>query len=223
MSILAWKSLRIAGLALLCGGAAVVLGRVILAPDSQYAPATSYEFPDVVPGDHGDWQATSSISTLPDVDFLMATAQYDYRQGDRSLMVDAWYLTSTDGDVATLLATHSPHLAHLTLQPHQDGVNRYAIATTPAQETLYLTACIAVNGDSTVTAEQFQDTRRLSRLSFAQILEWLIGQRRIEDYRCLWTLLSMDTSPATQIQDQAVLQAAWQSWHAWWVAHYPTR
>lgn len=215
--------LRTVGLVLLCGSAVLVLGRVILAPASQYAPATSYEFPDVVPGDNEDWRATSSMSTLPDVDFLMATAQYTYRQGDRALRADAWYLTSTDGDVATLLAAHSPQLADLTLQPYQDGDNVYAIAQDPSQDRLYLTACIAVNGDSTVTAEQFQDTRRLSRLSAVQILEWLMGQRRIEDYRCLWTLLSIPTSPTTQPQDQAMLQAAWQSWHRWWAAHYPAR
>ena len=233
MSMRVLRSLRTVGLVLLCGSAVVVLGRVMLAPASQYVPATSYEFPDVVPGSEslgsegseseGHWQATASSATLPDVDFLMATAQYDYRQGDRSLKADAWYLTSTDGDVATLLAAHSPQLADLTLQPYQDGDNVYAIAQDPSQDRLYLTACIAVNGDSTVTAEQFQDTRRLSRLSAVQILEWLMGQRRIEDYRCLWTLLSIPTSPTTQPQDQAMLQAAWQSWHRWWAVHYPVR
>ncbi|HEY9814783.1 MAG TPA: cyanoexosortase A system-associated protein [Candidatus Obscuribacterales bacterium] len=227
------QSLRTVGLVLLCGSAVVVLGRVMLAPESQYAPATSYEFPDVVPGSDesgsegsgsdGHWQVTAPSVTLPDVDFLMATAQYNYRQGDRSLKADAWYLTSTDGDVATLLATHSPQLADLTLQPYQNGDNVYAIAQDPSQDKLYLTACIAVNGDSTITAEQFQDTRRLNRLSAVQILEWLMGQRRIEDYRCLWTLLSIPTSPTTQPQDQALLQAAWQSWHRWWAAHYPVR
>ena len=233
MSMRVLRSLRTVGLVLLCGSAVVVLGRVMLAPASQYVPATSYEFPDVVPGSEslgsegseseGHWQATASSATLPDVDFLMATAQYDYRQGDHSLQADAWYLTSTDGDVATLLAAHSPQLADLTLQPYQDGDNVYAIAQDPSQDKLYLTACIAVNGDSTVTAEQFQDTRRLSRLSAVQILEWLMGQRRIEDYRCLWTLLSIPTSPTTQPQDQAMLQAAWQSWHRWWAVHYPVR
>ncbi|WP_204154278.1 cyanoexosortase A system-associated protein [Leptolyngbya sp. CCY15150] len=228
MSMRVLRSLRTVGLVLLCGSAVVVLGRVMLAPASQYVPATSYEFPDVVPGSDGSgsdghWQATASSATLPDVDFLMAAAQYDYRQGDRSLKADAWYLTSTDGDVATLLAAHSPQLADLTLQPYQDGDNVYAIAQDPSQDRLYLTACIAVNGDSTVTAEQFQDTRRLSRLSAVQILEWLMGQRRIEDYRCLWTLLSIPTSPTTQPQDQAMLQAAWQSWHRWWAVHYPVR
>lgn len=238
MSMRVLRSLRTVGLVLLCGSAVVVLGRVMLAPASQYVPATSYEFPDVVPGSEGSgaeglesegsgseghWQATTSRATLPDIDFLMATAQYDYRQGDRSLQADAWYLASTDGDVATLLAAHSPQLADLTLQPYQDGDNVYAIAQDPSQDRLYLTACIAVNGDSTVTPEQFQDTRRLSRLSAVQILEWLMGQRRIEDYRCLWTLLSIQTSPTTQPQDQAMLQAAWQSWHRWWAVHYPAR
>jgi cyanosortase A-associated protein len=216
-------TLRLGVLALLCSGAAAVWVRVAIAPSEAYQPATTYTLPATVP--LPQWQdQPMAPPPPPDIDHLLAANTYRYTQGDRTLTATVWYLANTDGEVATLLGTHSPHLAGLRIQPQvsdDSGNNTYGILVDPQDDTLHLTACIAAQGSSTLTAEQFQATRRWAQLSPRQWVEWAVGQRRIEDYRCLWTLFSLEGD--RDETDPQLLADTWQDWHRWWQAHYPRR
>lgn len=199
----------------------MVLGRLVLAPASDYERAIVYDFPAEMSLE--DWQfQTAEAPEGLDVEYLIDAETYQYQQGDRTLTAQMVYLSLSNGDVVELLQTHAdvPASAVDQVTIQQTGDQYYALLVDEENQTLHISACLAANGESTVTEEQFQATRRLSRLTFPQQVEWFFGRRRIEDYRCLWVLLSMPiTSDVTQ--DQAMLESAWQAWHQQWQQDYP--
>lgn len=116
---------------------------------------------------------------------------YRYRghqSGDRYLRVEIRYLTHTDGNIAAYFQRY------YNIQPifqikDQEKTGFYSLFS--QNNTTYLSSCIDVHGNPTVTTEQFAHNRNTQDLEFRRILSWLFGQSDLRQWNCLWIILSL--------------------------------
>ncbi len=141
---------------------------------------------------------------------------YQYRQGTRTLQIEARYLSNTQGDVPILLAAHpsGDYLANhptLTLQQHPD-VGAYGTFT--MQGKAYLSSCINPQGEATFTRQQFVRHHLRADLAPKHLWHWLLNQAEIPDRRCVWVYMwmadSLNSPPAQS------LEATWLDWYREW-------
>lgn len=181
------------------------------------------------------WQLTDSnpiaIELIPG---SRASHAYHFQQGDQPLEIHLHYMAPwTDGNVSRFLFVHTPiHTANAGLQQrYHPETGTYGVLT--AQGRAYLTACINPRGQSTVTEQQATQNRYATGLRPWRVLRWLLGQDKLWDGRCLWTLMMVrlppTPSPAADNRDSSIasahayqiLEAAWVPWHHWWQANFP--
>ena len=55
----------------------------------------------------------------------------------------------------------------------------------------YLGSCINAKGEATVTLSQYNQNRYLHGWGLTRTFLWLIGQQDLVEYRCLWTIMSI--------------------------------
>lgn len=230
MPKLSWPSIRLTLLALTFVGTFGVWAKLSTAPKAESGTTqtvTANKLQETVP--LPNWQQSNSTPLSPNEDSEFGRT-YRYQQNGSQLDVELHYMIS-DGNVSRYLFVHSPvHTANANLKvKYEPNVGYYGLVT--HENTAYLSACINPRGGSTVTEQQFTQTRYTHDLQPSRILPWMLGKESLIDYRCLWTLMSIPlkknntTSPSERaISEESAykeLEAAWFSWHQWWQAHFP--
>ncbi len=218
-----WQPVRISLIAITAGAALLVLGKLLTLPkvDKAAAQAVNTLQPAVpLPG----WQLLDNSELKANKDSRFGRS-YRFQQGDSSLNAEVHYMTS-DGNVSRYLFVYSPvRTANANLKvKYQPETGYYGVLSHKGQA--YLTACVNPRGQSTVTEQQFTQSRYTYDLKPNRILPWVLGQESLIDRRCLWTLLSTpvpaSTTPeASEAAAYKTLETAWLSWHQWWQANYP--
>ncbi len=213
--------MRLATLVTACCASTAVLVSLVIAPQSDYNNVQSGEIPDITPLE--DWQPIDPSSPLDimidsgNIERVEDEAQYTFEKDDHTVDIHLLYLRSFDGNITQLLADHTNLLdtesSSVTIHTTDADQNFYAVVTDEINEVLHFSACVTANGYTTATPEQFQATRQFGKLSFPQQVEWFLGQRRIEDYRCLLTIASIPLGTSTPAITEAELKAIWQEWH----------
>lgn len=229
----------------LLGGIAWAIGRSLLVSQIG-APAAvdPMTFPAELPLANWQWvgsqelserslksvtQIISSPSTAPATNGIPVLAQvpvsggrsYQYRQGDRTLHIEARALSNTQGHVPDLLAFHptgayaaaQPPIT-LRTQPQVGAYGMFAIAGTP-----YLSSCINPQGEATFTRQQFVNHHLRADLTPNHLWRWLLNQAEIPDRRCVWVYMWMAGPPDPNAPQ--TLEATWLSWYQTWRSPRP--
>ncbi|NEO99884.1 MAG: cyanoexosortase A system-associated protein [Symploca sp. SIO2E9] len=213
------KRLRIPFLTITCSGVLLVLGKLIVAPNSNEYTAKPFVLPSEVP--LTQWQSLPSQSLFTPIVWqpnLMTSRNYQYQQKDLSLDIEMRYLVPTSGNVKTLLQTYTAIPASTEIR-HQEEVGFYYLLVD--EQRAYLSSCINPRGKTTVTPQQFTENGNRHDLRLNRLLPWLMGEVQLRDRRCLWTNLSIpveDTSPSEAYQ---ILEKAWFSWYQSWQPRFP--
>ncbi len=218
-----WQPVRISLIAITAGAALLVLGKLLTLPKVDKASAQAVNtLQPVVP--LSGWQLLDNSELKANEDSRFGRS-YRFQQGDSSLNADVHYMTS-DGNVSRYLFVYSSvRTANANLKvKYQPETGFYGVLSHKGQA--YLTACVNPRGQSTVTEQQFTQSRYTYDLKPNRILPWVLGQESLIDRRCLWTLLSTPVPASTtpEVSEAAAyktLEAAWLSWHQWWQANYP--
>ncbi|MDJ1184683.1 cyanoexosortase A system-associated protein [Roseofilum casamattae] len=138
---------------------------------------------------------------------------YRYRQGDRVLEIEMRQITYADGNIDNYLQKYHNIKPLLTVKQEPE-VGFYSLFVD--SEKAYLSSCINLHGESTVTAEQFAHNRNTDDLQLHRILSWLLGQSDLRDWRCLWVNLSIPLDNYSQEETYLRLEQAWFKWYNWW-------
>ena len=211
------QNLRVAVIAVTLSSALLVLTKVILDPAKNSYQVSSYTFPLAVP--LPGWQTLPSTSlampkTLPE---YLSGRSYQYKQGDTRLTIEMRYLNDTSGEVKNLLENYTSISSSPKLR-HRAGIGFYGIFI--YQQKAYLSSCINPRGVSTVTQRQFTQNHRTYDIQINRLLLWLLGQKKLEDKRCLWTHLSTPLKSSSSEAYQ-LLENAWFTWYQWWYPRFP--
>ncbi|MBP0011602.1 MAG: cyanoexosortase A system-associated protein [Roseofilum sp. SBFL] len=134
---------------------------------------------------------------------------YRYREdrdGDRHLTVEIRYLTHTDGNIATYFQRYYNIQTTFNIK-HQEKTGFYSLFS--QDRTTYLSSCIDVHGNTTVTTEQFAHNRNTQDLEFRRILSWLLGQSDLRQWNCLWIILSLPLNSDIPGENYTNLERIW--------------
>ncbi|MCY7393222.1 MAG: cyanoexosortase A system-associated protein [Leptolyngbyaceae cyanobacterium CAN_BIN12] len=218
-----WQPARISLLAITIGGALLVLGKLLTLPKvDKTATQLVNTLETTVP--LSGWQLLNNSELKANNDSRFGRS-YRFQQGKNTLNADVHYMTS-DGNISRYLFVYSPvRTANANLKiKYQPETGFYGVLSDKGQA--YLTACVNPRGQSTVTEQQFTQSRYTYDLKPNRILPWVLGKESLIDRRCLWTLLSTpvqanSTPEASEAAAYKMLETAWLSWHQWWQANYP--
>lgn len=186
--------LRSSVVAIALVGVVFVLGKSILTSPKTSRTVTPFTFPQTVrlPG----WQFLGSRSLANQVNsaseptyVTLAEKNYRYTKNELPLDIEMRYIVGNPGDVESYIRNHTsilPSTSSGTPILHQQkrvGFHWHLIH----QERTYLSTCINPHGVSTVTIQQFRQSRITSGALFSHLLPVLLGQESLWDERCLWT------------------------------------
>ncbi len=208
------SSLSIPLLIVVFGSSLLVLAKVTLAPNTSINTAAPFAFPDSVllP----KWQALPS-SPLDNQDIgdskSLAGRLYQYQQDGTTLKIEMYYFANTDGDVEKFLKRRISISIPQIQQRQKDGIGYYGLFN--HQQRANLSACINPAGSSTFTSRQFKHNRNVSDLS-KTLIPWLLGERNLQDNRCLFVNLSIPLSQESSDIAYQKLESAWLSWYQFW-------
>ena len=215
-----WNFYRPSLLAIALGGTMVALFWGIKTPLLSRPTVAPFTFPEKVP--LSGWkQVRSHALEFPSSNELtpIASRSYQYLSPDGlTLNIQMRYLNTAKADIPNLLRKYigDTSISQIT---HQEGMG--AIALGNHQNRSYLSACINPQGPSTVTSDQFLQTKLVTGKNLNGFLGWLWGKSNLLDQRCLWSHLTLSVPSGNQ-NSQKTLQNAGQSWFKWWVSHYPS-
>lgn len=212
------KNLRIPLLAVTLSCALLVLGKVIFNPTSSCNLVNSFVFPVTVPLPGGQFLSSDVLGARTDKQpNYLAGRRYQYLYAGVPLTIEMRYLNNTSGEIKDLLESYTSIPSSPQLR-HQDKIGFYGLFT--YQRKAYLSSCINSNGGSTVTQRQFNRNRHTYDNQINRILPWLLGQQKLEDKRCLWTVISMPIKSPSPDAHRA-LEKAWFAWYQWWYPRFP--
>lgn len=218
--------LRSSFVAIALVGVVFVLGKSILTSPKTSHTVTPFTFPQTIrlPG----WQFLGSRSLANQTNsaskptyVTLAEKNYHYTKNELPLNIEMRYIVGNPGDVesyirhTSILATTSPGTPILHQQ--KIGFHWHFIH----QERAYLSTCINPHGVSTVTIQQFRQSRITSGALFSHLLPVLLGQESLWDERCLWTQLSVPLRNTLPEQAYQTLETAWVSWYQQWSLNFP--
>ncbi len=211
------KNFRISILAVTLSSALLVLAKVIFYPATSNYTVSSFTFPSAVP--LTGWQVLPSapLATQKEHPEYLSGIRYQYTRAEMPLTIEMRYLNNTSGEVKDLLKSYTSISSSLKLR-HQEEIGFYGLFT--HQKKAYLSSCINPRGSSTVTQRQFNQNRHAYDLQINRLLPWLLGQQKLEDKRCLWTLSSIPLKNSSEEAYQ-ILETAWFAWYQWWYPHFP--
>ncbi len=114
---------------------------------------------------------------------------------------------------------------------YRKGVGHYAFFE--YDNATYLGSCINAKGETTVTLSQYNQNRYRHGWGLTRTFLWLIGQKDLVEYRCLWTIMSIpqvaeldftiniDDNNQELNETEKKLEQAWLEWYSWWKKNFP--
>ena len=156
-------------------------------------------------------------SSPNDFNLPLAQRSYFYRKGDDMLTVNLRYIVSTFGDVKyyyNMAFENLPKSANYVESNYED--NYYLEFESEGKR--YVTACLNVEGQTTVTASQFVAYFHRGYKEPGKIVDWLMGKRVLQDRRCLWIELSSSQNASLT---RSQMMEVWQNLVNYWRSHFP--
>lgn len=158
---------------------------------------------------------TDQIQTSTRYDRVLSGRSYEYTFNGTEIQVELRDLFTTTGDVTHFFETQKElNTDSLEFQDYPSDSGIYRIFT--AHHRTYLSSCIDVNGQATVTPDQFRANRYRDDWKGDRLWRWAIGQASLLDYRCLWVLISTPTDLAQPEASRAVVQTVWRNYENHW-------
>lgn len=215
--MLTMDKFRLALLTVIFGSVLCILGKTIIEPTA--SNITAFVFPKVVPLPAWQPQKSRPLAALITENQNFPGRHYRYIQNDLTLDIEMRYVANASGDVKHWLRSvvSSSELSPILRQ--QQGVGFYYLSA--HQQRAYLNTCINSRGGSTVTASQFQQNRYLYDINLGRLLPWLLGQKPLQDKRCLWAQLSIPLKNSASGDTYQTLEKAWFDWYQWWQPRFP--
>jgi len=211
-----WKNFRILLLILCVSNVLFVLGQVTLLPKRDKSTVDDFVFPEVVT--LPQWQLKSSRDLSQQIQNnseLLAQRNYQYIHRDLPLEIEMRYVKI--GDVNQLIKKYT-QISSSVIVRKREGVGYYGLGV--EQQKAFLSACINLQGYSTFTNTQFNQSQHPNNLSWELLLSWLFAQKQvIKDEHCLWSHLSIPLRNSSPEATYQVLESAWFSWHQYWHSH----
>ena len=213
----------------------VLLNFVIGSPVAGANSIANYQFPTVINLPHWQLQNTITQPLVPiieeeeeaenyeqtsveiDFNFPLDQRSYFYQKGDSSLTVNLRYIINTFGDVKSYYTTAFEDLPQIENDIEIKEENNYHLEFSSADRQ-YVTACLNVEGKTTVTGEQFVAYFRQGYVKPLKLLDWLLGKRLLQDRRCLWIELS--TPKESSVSRLEVIET-WQFLLDYWRSSFP--
>jgi cyanosortase A-associated protein len=216
-------------LLLLCGGVMLVFGKALFGtPKAPLREPASVRFPSRVPLD--GWQMLDSQALTLQVLWNTKVAsgwRYRYQSPNaQSLNIELRYVAdvvNSQSDLPqmfSILTQISPQIVDSSTTRYRPEIGFYSLFTD--RETDYLSACINPRGGSTVTGKQFQQNRFVHDLRVDRLIPWFLGEGKLMDHRCLWTMLSLPQNSVTSGTRGQILENAGVDWIRWWQANFPS-
>lgn len=192
----------------------VILAKVVLGTHQQDAQV--YQLPAQPSLPSAKLESSEALPEIASSYYSQSLAgrRYIYQFQSLPLTTEVHYITGTAGDLSTFAQgypTLMTNLAREATTQKQGSSGFYSLYQT--QNRAYLTACIAPQGGSTVTRNQFVG-------GWNNHL-YMLGREGYLDDRCLWTTLSVPLNNATTEVAFQALETAWPSWYEWWKAKFP--
>lgn len=170
-----------------------------------------------------DSEDTFEYLELENKEIVQSSRGYSYTKDDINLTVEMRYVLGTAGRVDAYLQKYT----HIPLKDLQAGKTRqlkdigYHTLFTSGDRA-YLITCIAFNGNSSVTAQQFARYFRDRNSQYQVWVDWLKGKASLRDRRCLWTHLSVALNSSTPQTAYKLLELAWVDLYNWWLPRFPS-
>jgi cyanosortase A-associated protein len=204
--------------AALLGSLFLVLGKSILYPNQPNHSVIPFTLPDTIA--LAGWQLSAShpLSDQLKHQKLVSGKAYQYVDRGVQLKIEVRYLVNTDGDVDHYLQSYLSNLSSDRSSIRQTETGFYKVFIEKHQA--HLSACINSQGGSTVTGAQFRQNRNAYDLKIQRVFPWLVGQRNLRDFRCLWTHLSIPIKESPE-QSYQTLETAWSAWYSSWQSRFP--
>jgi cyanoexosortase A len=145
---------------------------------------------------------------------------YLYNRGNESIRITLRYIVNTFGDVKSYYIKTFENLPQIeSHQQVQDTENYYLQFSSQGQQ--YQTACLNVDGKTTVTGPQFVSYFRQGYINPTKLFQWLIGKRLLQDRRCLWIELSTPSTPPQSTLTDSERRQVWQTLVDYWRSNFP--
>lgn len=218
-----WIKIRIPFLALTCACVFITSTNVLLISQKANEAKITFQFPSSVP--LLGWQLTAS-RPLPNSQLrstrliTQQSHKYTYTQNELPLEIEMRYLN--DGNIPLYLkevtGISSSAAKTIVIRQHK-GVGYYALGTD--KNRAFLSSCINPRLKTTFTYEQFNQNSYEYQTNPQSILSWVLGQKNIQDRRCLWVYFSIPLQNSSSESAYSTLEQAWFSWHEWWHPRFP--
>lgn len=142
---------------------------------------------------------------------------YNYQKENEFVDINLRCIVNTFGDIKSYYNKVFKDLPPVKESIEVEDQGNYHL-TFSHQGTDYLTACINVEGQTTVTGIQFVSYFRRGYVNPIKLVDWLWGKRLLQDRRCLWLELSVHQESSLTDLDRLSL---WQSLIDYWRSNFP--
>lgn len=193
------------------------LPTVINLPHWQLKNTTVQPLVPTVAGEGGEnYDQSDQPPRQGNSDFPLAQRSYLYQRGKDSLTLNLRYIINTFGDVKNYYATTFEGLPEIEDATEIKAEDNYRLEFSSVDRQ-YLTACLNVEGKTTVSSAQFIAYFRQNYVKPLQLLDWLLGKRLLQDRRCLWIELS---TPKASVSSSDRIEI-WQFLVDYWRSSFP--
>lgn len=209
-----WSKIRTSVFVFVFLASAAILIKGLLGSSQSQSTRPEINFPERV--ELEDWQFVES-SSLEAEDGTKGW-QYQYETNNQSVMIESYFIWSSDGNVSRLLNIYDdvpPATAELATK-YEENIGFYGFLI--YEESPHIAACINPYGETTLTSQQFAQNVSQYGFQLKRIIPWLLGRQDLINRSCLFTIVTLpedDTvnSEASTIEDYPDLEQAWQSWY----------
>jgi len=151
-----------------------------------------------------------------DFNFLLDQRSYLYQRGKDSLTLNLRYVINTFGDVKSYYGNVFEGLPQIDDAIEIKEADNYRLEFSNVDRQ-YVTACLNVEGKTTVSDAQFVTDFRQDYAKPLKLLDWLLGKRLLQDRRCLWIELS---TPKLSVSYSEMIET-WQFLVDYWRSSFP--
>ncbi|QDZ41234.1 cyanoexosortase A system-associated protein [Euhalothece natronophila Z-M001] len=149
---------------------------------------------------------------------LRSGQEYEYQQGDNEIAIALRLYSPTFGNVESYVRRiyGSSHR-----EAYREGEDRYLSGignyrVFHDEETAYLTACVAPEGESTVSVSDYVNQTNATVFSPQGVIPRVLAQRSLRERRCLWVHLSTPLQGESPEAREEVLEEAFEEGFPKW-------
>lgn len=186
----------------------------------KFSSRPKYQLPTQI--NLANWRSLPSQDLKLPLENLVTARQYLYSDAANShqVQIDAIYLNKVNSFINMTRAINIQYIESTLQLKYAANIGHYAIFAD--QDKAYLTSCINPTGQTTLTEAQFNSNQNQYDVVLSRLGLYLLGTGDLRDYRCLFTVISMPITEATNTPiNYQYLEASWIDWHRFWKDNFP--